>query len=87
MNIVTQISEPLLHFMTLSNLPPYGQFLAWAFAIIIGCFAYRQIIKSLFFTFGENAMKEFFNKYKYHIFAFCGGFIVGGFVTQLGFFA
>ena len=31
-------------------------------------------------------MKEFFNKYKFHIFAFCGGFIVGGFVTQLGFF-
>lgn len=32
-------------------------------------------------------MKEFFNKYKFYIFAFCGGFIVGGFVTQLGFFA
>ena len=32
-------------------------------------------------------MKELFNKYKYNIFAFCGGFIGGGFVTQLGFFA
>lgn len=30
-------------------------------------------------------MKEFFDKYKFHIFAFCAGFIVGGFITQLGF--
>lgn len=30
-------------------------------------------------------MKEFFTKYKFYIFTFCGGFIVGGLVTQLGF--
>lgn len=30
-------------------------------------------------------MKDFLNKYKWHIFSFAAGFIVGGFVTQLGF--
>ena len=30
-------------------------------------------------------MKDFFNKYKYHVFAFCAGMIVGGLITQLGF--
>ena len=30
-------------------------------------------------------MKDFLNKYKWHIFSFATGFIVGGFVTQLGF--
>ncbi len=32
-------------------------------------------------------MKEFFNKYAGYLFAFGGGFIAGGFVTQIGFFA